>query len=829
VAGDIFISYAREDRDRIERLAAAIEAEGIGVWWDRDIAGGAEFTKETEARLDAAKAVLVAWSAASVESTWVCDEATVGRERGNLVPVVIDAVAPRLGFRSFQTIDLAGWRGDRSAPEFADLVRVLKARVSGEAPPPVLRRAPTIAARWRRHRLPIMTAAALVVMTVAALLIAPRLTTTPAPAASTADESLPPAATPEEGVGLGVLPFTNLSADPEQEHFADGLTEEILNWLGNVEGLKVPGRTSSFQFKGKAADLRAIGRALGVQYVLEGSVRRSGDSLRITAQLIDASTGYHRWSQAYDRKMADIFAIQDEIARVVVTELLGKIPETGVANPAAVGEIDPRAHELYLAGRALYSRRDVLKAYEKFRAATAVDARHAFAQTYLAVIAANVKANGGSIPGEPDLDAAATRALAEAVRLRPEAADVVFAQGWVAEHRSGAVPGSQITDQAIVALYERAVKANPRHVEALHALTRAAKSEEAKIQLYERVLDIDPAHWAARNNLIRLYTERGDRTQAISVARQSLTAAPGASRFSAALAGRQLGEKNLTGDALFADWDAVERGLFERFIRASVLAELGAFDEARFLFAREIDKAAEEAGWPQMARIDIAVLDGNNESGLAAAEEMHRLAEPPPWASWTLATALIRSGDPQRAYDVIIARRPDLASGKPEAIVLSVGNDLPDSELLVAAHALHLLGRQEEARALWSALLDAVKAAGQQSWAAHLSLSLLSANLGDRSAAIKEFKAAHEAGFRHLRSYESFDCVLDGFYAENGLFAELVKIPEVAGIVKKIESENAETLEEFNRKYGILDRVRSMMATADAVRKSNGDPANPPP
>jgi TolB-like protein len=827
VAGDIFISYAREDRERIETLSRALGEEGLSVWWDRDIAGGAEFTKETEARLNEAKAVVVAWSAASVESTWVCDEATVGRERGILVPVVIDAAAPRLGFRSFQTIDLSGWRGDRSAPEFVDLVRALKARVSGEAPPPVSRRPPTMVARWRRHRAPI-AAAALVALTVAALLIAPRLTTTPTPAALTADESLSPAATPGESVGLGVLPFTNLSADLEQEHFADGLTEEILNWLSNVEGLKVPGRTSSFQFKGKAEDLRAIGRALGVQYVLEGSVRRSGDSLRITAQLIDASTGYHRWSQTYDRKLADIFAIQDEIARVVVTELLGKIPETGAANPAAVGDVDPRAHELYLAGRALYSRREVLKAYEKFRDAVRVDPRHAFAQAYVAVIASNAQANGFTISGEPDLDRAASRALAEAVRLKPEAADVIFAQGWVAEHRSGAGPGRQITDQTIVALYDRAVKANPRHVEALHALTRAARSEEAKIQLYKRVLDIDPAHWAARNNMINLYVARGDRAQAISVARQSLIAAPDVSRFSAALAGRWLGDMNLTGDALFADWDLVEQHLFDRFMRATTLADLGALDEARFLLAREIEKAADDPGWPQTARVDIAVLEGNSAASRNAAEELHRLSEPPSWSSWTLAMALIRSGDPQQAYDVLIARRPELASGKPQLSERSIDNDLVDTELLATAHALHLLGRRDEARALWIADRDALTAGDRRSWAAHLSFSLLSANLGDRPAAIRAFEAAYEAGFRHLRSYDCFDCVLDGFYAEHGLFAELVKIPEVAGIVKKIEAENAATLEEFNRKYGILDRVRSMMAAANADRELKADPASPP-
>ena len=319
---DIFISYAHEDRARIERLSAALEAEGLSIWWDRHIAGGAEFTSETEARLNAAKAVVVAWSKASVVSAWVCDEASVGRDKGILAPIIIDTVAPRLGFRSFQTIDLATWRGDRTAVEFQDLVRVLKARVAGETVPVAAsHKPPNAAARWRKRRVPIIAgAAAALAIAAGFILLRPGTQTTPEAEARLA------AAAREKGVGLAVLPFTNLSSDPEQEHFADGLTEELLNWLGNVEGLKVPGRTSSFQYKGRAEDLRAIGEALGVQYVLEGSVRRSGDALRITAQLIDATTGFHLWSKTYDRKLADIFAIQEELARIVVVELLGKIP-----------------------------------------------------------------------------------------------------------------------------------------------------------------------------------------------------------------------------------------------------------------------------------------------------------------------------------------------------------------------------------------------------------------------------------------------------------------------------------------------------------------------
>ena len=120
---------------------------------------------------------------------------------------------------------------------------------------------------------------------------------------------------------IAVLPFVNMSSDPEQEHFSDGLSEEILNLLAKVPELKVIGRTSSFAFKGKNEDLRVIGQTLGVTTVLEGSVRKSGDRVRVTAQLIDVSDGSHLWSETYDRTMTDIFAIQDDVAAAIIDAL----------------------------------------------------------------------------------------------------------------------------------------------------------------------------------------------------------------------------------------------------------------------------------------------------------------------------------------------------------------------------------------------------------------------------------------------------------------------------------------------------------------------------
>lgn len=130
-----------------------------------------------------------------------------------------------------------------------------------------------------------------------------------------------PAATAPKGPSIAVLPFVNMSSDAEQEYFSDGLAEELLNQLAHVSNLRVIGRTSSFAFKGKNEDLRTIGQALGVDHILEGSVRKAGNRVRITAQLIDPATGSHLWSDVYDRQLGDIFAIQEEIARTVASNL----------------------------------------------------------------------------------------------------------------------------------------------------------------------------------------------------------------------------------------------------------------------------------------------------------------------------------------------------------------------------------------------------------------------------------------------------------------------------------------------------------------------------
>ncbi|HEY3934376.1 MAG TPA: protein kinase [Gemmatimonadales bacterium] len=162
-------------------------------------------------------------------------------------------------------------------------------------------------------------------------------------------------AAPEKS--LAVLPFVNMSTDPENEFFADGITEEILNALASIADLRVAGRTSSFSFKGKQVELRAIGELLHVRTVLEGSVRRSGKRVRITAQLSDVADGFRMWSERYDREIEDVFAVQDEIATAIAEKMKATIHQGGVIDNTERVTDNIEAYEAYLKGRALYYRR----------------------------------------------------------------------------------------------------------------------------------------------------------------------------------------------------------------------------------------------------------------------------------------------------------------------------------------------------------------------------------------------------------------------------------------------------------------------------------------
>src|SRR5688572_1827453 len=224
---------------------------------------------------------------------------------------------------------------------------------------------------------------------------------------------------PVEAVrSIAVLPFVNLSTDAENEPFADGLTEEMLNVLAQVKGLRVPARTSSFAFKNVNHDIREIGQKLNVEAVLEGSVRKSGDRLRITAQLINVADGSHLWSQTYDRQLADVFAIQEEIAQAILAQLLPRFARATVGNELVhPGTKKLEAYEAYLQGRHQFWQQSgeegLRRAAAFFEVAIEHDPNYAIAHAGLADAYMLLGGSGNVLPRDifPQSKAAALKAL----------------------------------------------------------------------------------------------------------------------------------------------------------------------------------------------------------------------------------------------------------------------------------------------------------------------------------------------------------------------------------------------------------------------------------
>ena len=306
---DVFVSYSRSDKARVSPLVAAIKAKGWSVWWDPSIAAGQQFDDQIEAELQAASAVLVVWTPTSVASRWVRGEARDAAERDILVPVRFDNARLPIDARAIQTTDLDDWGEDPASAPFQDLLRSLGAVIE----------------RQRASQ-----------------------------SARSAATSAPSAAAAAPRVGICVLPFANMSGDQEQEYFSDGITEDIITDLSKVSGLAVVGRNSAFMYKGKNVDLTKVAHELKVRHILEGSVRKAGGRVRITAQLVDGSSNDYVWAERYDRDLNDIFTLQAEISEAIVKALkLKLLPEEKKAIEQR-GTDNVEAYNLYLMARQSY-------------------------------------------------------------------------------------------------------------------------------------------------------------------------------------------------------------------------------------------------------------------------------------------------------------------------------------------------------------------------------------------------------------------------------------------------------------------------------------------
>jgi TolB-like protein/Tfp pilus assembly protein PilF len=503
----VFLSYASQDTEAAQTLCNALRAAGIEVWFDQsELRGGDAWDQKIRREIRECALFIPIISTNTQARTegyfrleWrLADQRThlMGKSRAFLVPVCIDdtrdadADVPE----SFAAVQWTRLPGGDTPPAFtARIVTLLGAPVAAGGsttvpvtPPRAMLAAPAKATP--RVRLAAIGAATLVVIGLAYVVFErfeiPKQTSADRHVAAAVPAPAVPAI-PEKSVA--VLPFVDMSEKKDQEYFSDGLSEELIDMLTKISGLHVPARTSSFYFKGKSEDIPTIAKRLLVAHVLEGSVRKSGNHLRVTAQLIRADNGYHLWSETYDRKLDDIFKVQDEIAGAVVKALKVSLMEAEGQKVAPTANSE--AYTLYLRARALISQgktTDNGRVVSYLRQAIQLDPKfaHAWAQLTIALTAQYLY---GLLPYQQARDEA-LRAAQQALKLDPTLSDAHIA--------AARVHFLLEWDWATAELeIQRALRLDPGDAEAQHwagIFAWTFGDLEKAIGLFQHAVDLDP-------------------------------------------------------------------------------------------------------------------------------------------------------------------------------------------------------------------------------------------------------------------------------------------------------------------------------------------------
>ncbi|HSY09171.1 MAG TPA: TIR domain-containing protein [Steroidobacteraceae bacterium] len=451
VAGAVFVSYASSDSATAESLCAYLERAGITCWIaPRDVRPGDFYADAIVQAINVCQALVLVLSAHSIASPHVVRE--VERASSKQRPVIafrIDATPLPPGLEYFlstsQWLDASADGAERAYPKLVEAVRRRSAGAaerSSSAPAGMTTTGITPQSTRSAAGINRMLTAAIVVIAAGLVyVLADRFwLSRRAPAAANALVQTVPASavTPANGdKSVAVLPFTDLSERKDQEYFSDGLSEELIDLLGKIPGLRVSARTSSFFYKGKQTTLGEIASALKVAHVLEGSVRKAGGNVRITADLVRVSDEAHLWSETYDRKLDDIFKLQDEIAGAVVKALKVSLLSADVPKAIPTANID--AYTLYLQGRLLIERYDLadnLKGQEYLQQALKLDPKYAPAWAELSRARFVAFASFGASTYQ-EARPAVLEAANEALRLDPRLAaahialgSMLFAMDW---------------------------------------------------------------------------------------------------------------------------------------------------------------------------------------------------------------------------------------------------------------------------------------------------------------------------------------------------------------------------------------------------------------
>ena len=556
---DIFISYARSTEEQAKQVEQALEARGYSVWRDDELPAHRSYADVIEERLKSAKAVVVIWSAEAVKSQWVRAEADAARAMGTLVQVGFDGTVPPMPFNQIQCASLKEWDGDVKTPAWKKVeasVAALAGTKDSEPGP----------SNGQRHR----------------------------------ERS------------ICVLPFANMSGDAEQEYFSDGISEDITTDLSKVSALAVTARNTAFTFKGEAVDVSDVARKLGVSHVLEGSVRKVGTRVRITAQLIDGKTGDHVWAERFDRDLTDIFAIQDEISKAIVAALKLKLLPDEKKAMEERGTTSAEAYNLYLMARQYWltgnhgdPRREerVMRLCER---AVEIDPDYAGAWALMALAQVNLRYAFNRTGIEP------LTAAKRAITLEPGIAEA---------HCVIARDSSEKRDlERANAEIDIALKLDPESWEVRKEAARICMGQrrvaDATVH-YEKAVALMESDYHAWAQLATCYQAAGDERRVKRAAEMMLSqsekvleqdpsngAALGIGAGGLAILGQADRAKEWIERALLIDPD----NLNMRYNFACVLATyLGQYDEAIELLATALPKAG-------MVMVNIAAIDPDMDS-----------------------------------------------------------------------------------------------------------------------------------------------------------------------------------------------------------------------
>jgi TolB-like protein/Flp pilus assembly protein TadD len=523
----VFLSYASQDADAAGRICEALRAAGIEVWFDQsELRGGDAWDRQIRKQIhDCALFVPVisAHSDARHEGYFRREWRLAVERTGDmaedvafLLPVVVDNTpdaTARVPDR-FREVQWSRLSDGQTTPAFVERVRRLLSPASPSVNSSRASVAPGAAALIRqpfrpswlsRRSLLVMVAviiAALAYWDVDRFWISKRQVSPPAP--PTAPRAAAPAAFSPPPHSIAVLPFVNMSGDKEQEYFSDGLTEELLNSLAEINELQVAARTSSFYFKGKDVDLGTVAHKLNVGAVLEGSVRRSGHTIRITAQLINAVTGFHLWSKTYDRDLGDVLKLQTEIATAVASALKVTLLGDVAAKVELGGTSNSGAFDAYLREAKAYSSKHEAKeipaAIAAYTEAIRLDPHYAlaFAARSIALAtytAAEAATKAAMREGFDKAQADARQALA----LAPDLAWAHLALANVSE--LGTLDFTQASDA-----YKRALALAPGNAEVLRLSGKFAAymgQFDAAVAAARRAVVLDPLARASHSVLGR--------------------------------------------------------------------------------------------------------------------------------------------------------------------------------------------------------------------------------------------------------------------------------------------------------------------------------------